>query len=405
MWSRHKLLALALVWGGCTAQVPPPESPPPESSAAAAPAAEAGHAPACQTASVTISFDFDGASSSRCAVLGEREFAILITPEHAPPINPSAWYAFRYVASAGGPITVRLRYLGGRHRYQPLLTREGEAHAIAATLADNGDAVLSLPAGSASVSGQELFVANRYRAALHRWSALARTTPVVLGRSHQGRAIEGVRLGQVIAPQLIILLGRQHPPEVTGALAMEAFVDRIAQRLADDPALAGRYQFLVVPLLNPDGVALGHWRANLGGVDLNRDWGAFTQPETRAVRDWLATLPAEVRPALMLDFHSTNRNLFYVQGDEAGPVGEAFLSAWLGGRENQFRGYPFAIERRDANPGSGTSKNWFHATYAIPAYTYEVSDNADRDATRDAAQALAEALPAALAALDGARHD
>jgi hypothetical protein len=31
---------------------------------------------------------------------------------------------------------------------------------------------------------------------------------------------------------------------------------------------------------NPDGVDKGHWRLNDGGVDLNRDWGPFTQPET-----------------------------------------------------------------------------------------------------------------------------
>ncbi|MEE1876626.1 hypothetical protein [Altererythrobacter litoralis] len=54
------------------------------------------------------------------------------------------------------------------------------------------------------------------------------------------------------------------------------------------------------------------------------------------------------------------------------------------------------IARGDANPGSGTTKNWFHDTYGIPAYTYEIADNADRAGTRDAARALAESLPSAL---------
>ncbi len=43
------------------------------------------------------------------------------------------------------------------------------------------------------------------------------------------------------------------------------------------------HNFLILPLLNPDGMALGHWRHNLGSVDLNRDWGIFGQPETTAV--------------------------------------------------------------------------------------------------------------------------
>jgi predicted deacylase len=94
----------------------------------------------------------------------------------------------------------------------------------------------------------------------------------------------------------------------------------------------------------------------------------------------------------MLDFHSTNRNLFYVQGDEANAQGKAFLASWLGGKESAFAGYPFKIEARDANPGSGTTKNWFSAKYCIPAYTYEVGDDSDPSSVRAAAEALAQNL-------------
>jgi predicted deacylase len=171
--------------------------------------------------------------------------------------------------------------------------------------------------------------------------------------------------------------------------------------MAKAPSSFTDHQFLIVPLLNPDGVARGHWRANRGAVDLNRDWGAFTQPETRAVKAWLDALPPTVRPVAMIDFHSTSRNLFYVQGDdEASAAQQRFRSVWLAGREDALPGDPFTIEPRNANPGSGTAKNWFHATYAIPAYTYEVADTADRDAARAAAQRLAANLPAALAALE-----
>lgn len=173
---------------------------------------------------------------------------------------------------------------------------------------------------------------------------------------------------------------------------MDAFslqIARLVRSAAIDPA---EFQFLIVPLLNPDGVARGHWRANLGGADLNRDWGPFKQPETRAVGDWFAGLPAGVQPVLMLDFHSTNRNLFYVQGEEASAQGKAFLAAWLSGKENSLKGYPFTIEPRDANPGTGTTKNWFNATYRIPAYTYEVGDDSDPAAVRAAAEELGKNL-------------
>jgi hypothetical protein len=375
-----------LILGACSAGTPP-------SFGSLDPVAR----PGCATKEARIAFDFEGASLSRCVIHGPREFSVLVSPEHAPPINPSPWYAFRYEAQPGPELTVHLRYLSGRHRYSPYWTNGATQRRLTAKVSPDGTiAALTLPSARATVSGQPVLDSAHNRRAIQRWARQAGTSPFVVGHSHGNRPITALRIGRADAPGLILLLGRQHPPEVTGAIAMEGFVDRIAAMIADNPELATRYQFVVFPQLNPDGVALGHWRANLGGTDLNRDWGTFSQPETQAVKRWLDTLPKTVRPVLMLDFHSTQRNLFYVQGDEAGERENRFLAAWLGGKEAALPGYPFTIERRDANPGSGTTKNWFHATYGIPAYTYEAGDNSDPEAVRGAAEALAATLPAAL---------
>lgn len=93
----------------------------------------------------------------------------------------------------------------------------------------------------------------------------------------------------------------------------------------------------------------------------------FKQPETRTVGDWRARPPAKVRPVLMLDFHSTNRNLFNVQRDEASAQGKAFLAAWLGDNKSAFEGYQFKIEPRNANPGSSSSCTACFATAAAIA--------------------------------------
>lgn len=382
---RYLWAGLALLAGGCAAT--PPPTPP---SASVIPGA------ACQTAAARLHFDFDGASASACAVTGERAFTLLVTPEHAPPINPSPWYAFGYTATGDAPVMVTLRYLGAQHRYAPKWRAPGgEWRDLPAERATDGSsAAIRLPAGEGVIAAQEIMTPADASADLARWSAAMGAQPFVLGHSHDGRPVEAIRIGRADAPRLVILLGRQHPPEVTGAIAMRAFVDALVERTGS----FGDVQFLVVPMLNPDGTARGHWRANRGAQDLNRDWGAFTQPETRAVKAWLDALPAAVRPVLMLDFHSTRSNLFYVQGpDETDAAQRRFLVAWLEGRENALAGYPFTIEPRNANPGSGTAKNWFHATYAIPAYTYEVADDADRAATRAAAKVLAESLIPALA--------
>lgn len=391
---QYPWVAAALALGACA------QTQPPAKAAGAAIAGGIVLASECRTASALIAFDFDGAAASSCAIIGERAFEVLVTPEHAPPINPSPWYAFRYEARGDAPITVTLRYLEGAHRYAPKLNDGSAVSALTPEISDNGTtATLRLPPGRGTVSAQEIITPADSRADLLRWSAATGSLPFTLGQSHDGRPVEAIRLGRADAPRLVVLLGRQHPPEVTGAIAMRAFVDELAAMFIRDPALGASTQFLIVPLLNPDGTARGHWRANRGATDLNRDWGTFTQPETRAVKAWLDRLPASVRPAAMIDFHSTSRNLFYVQGDEASPAQQRFLAAWLKGRENALPGYPFSIEPRNANPGSGTAKNWFHAAYGIPAYTYEVADDADRSAARTAATTLAGGLITALAAL------
>ncbi len=323
--------------------------------------------------------------------MGEREFAILVTPEHVPPINPSPWYAFRYSAEGAEGISVRLDYLGARHRYSPKLIRGASVTQVPATVSENGaSAQVQLPAGEGLVAAQEPFDAARHAVLLDRLASLPQAERLELGRSLDDRPISALRLGDSAAPSLVVLLGRQHPPEVSGAVAMEAFLLGLADQVAAGRIANGRIQFLVVPLLNPDGVARGHWRANRGGKDLNRDWGEFSQPETRAVKAWLEALPQTVRPVAMLDFHSTKRNLFYVQGEgDTDDREERFLAGWLVGKETATPGYPFAIERRDANPGAGTTKNWFHKTYDIPAYTYEVGDETDREAIRRSALSLA----------------
>lgn len=381
------LLALVTGLGAC-AHVPPPEPGQPPVAAT----------PTCRSAAASLHFDFVGAAPSACSVEGARAFGLLVTPEHAPPINPSPWYAFRYEAEGDEPLAVTLRYLGGQHRYAPKWSDgAGEWRDLPVEPEANGKGViLRVPAGKGLVAAQEILTPGDTASDLARWSVATGAQPFTLGLSHDGRPIDAIRLGRVDAPRLVILLGRQHPPEVTGAIAMRAFVDALAEQAAD----LGDVQFLVVPMLNPDGVTRGHWRANRGAKDLNRDWGLFTQPETRAVKAWLDALPQAVRPVLMVDFHSTRANLFYVQGpEEASVAQQRFRAAWLDGREGALAGYPFTIEPRNANPGSGTAKNWFFENYAIPAYTYEVADDADRVATRAAARTLADSLIPALDAL------
>jgi murein tripeptide amidase MpaA len=37
--------------------------------------------------------------------------------------------------------------------------------------------------------------------------------------------------------------------------------------------LLGQFEFVIIPMVNPDGVIHGMSRCNMSGLDLNRHWG------------------------------------------------------------------------------------------------------------------------------------
>jgi predicted deacylase len=142
--------------------------------------------------------------------------------------------------------------------------------------------------------------------------------------------------------------------------------------------------------MNPDGVAAGHWRHNVKGVDVNRDWGPFTQPESQSVINWLQAQEAGGRELkLMLDFHSTREDLFYTQPITDDPPD--FASRWLGASAARLPDFPF---KHEAGPVTeqANAKNYFHSSRAIPAITYESGDETDREALKIAAAIFAEEM-------------
>ena len=385
-----------------------------------------GAADSCATAAFALRADYPGARLSVCEVVSADEVTIHIHAEDGGKINPSPWYGFhvRAVDDAGpGPssangkleaLTVRLRYGGEhRHRYHPKISIDGQSWRRlpenAVQVAD-GEAVLRLrpDADGFFVSAGENWNNAFYMAWRERIGALAGAPWREIGKSLGGRAIHALHI-HANAPNVVLLLGRQHPPEVSGAISMTRFVERLLQTRAGtcaEPRPSCRFfqthGFVVVPLLNPDGVAAGHWRHNLGQTDLNRDWGPFTQPETQAVRDLVAGLEAQRRRLrLVLDFHSTRRNVFFTQ-DAASPTRPLeFAARWLAAARRKDGLYEFTNDPRPLTQ-TGTAKNYFHRRFGIPSVTFEVADEENRALVASSAAAFADAMVETLVAVDAA---
>ena len=141
----------------------------------------------------------------------------------------------------------------------------------------------------------------------------------------------------------------------------------------------------------------GFWRHNTGGVDLNRDWGPFTQPETqlmKGVMDAMAANPDQ-QLKLLLDFHSTNRDIFYTIPDELPTDPELFTAKWLERYQQLMPGYEVVRDARHV-VGRPISKAYGFDTYGIPAITFELGDETDRELVKrigkQAAMAMMETL-------------
>jgi len=123
-------------------------------------------------------------------------------------------------------------------------------------------------------------------------------------------------------------------------------------------ALRERFIFVVFPMLNPDGVALGNGRANAKGYDLNRCWeqpppGSEVEAAKRAVARCCAD-PGGVLAFLDLHAHSRRHGVFTLSN----PGGEALpdILALEGGPLFDRQACTFRSER--SKRGSARSTVW-----------------------------------------------
>lgn len=357
-----------------------------------------------------VRFDnrLDGARLNAVTRVAPHHYTVEILPE-TTPVNPSPWYGFRVAADRAATLRIDFHYPGYRHRYHPWLGggdgRWREASAAEFTPADDsGPARLQVRTGP-----QPLLVFAHPPTLpedIEAWiDTVAAGLPVersVAGHSIQGRPLHLFEFGGGEDSPLLLVVGRQHPPEETGSGALAGFVEVLA---ADTPAARAfreRVRTVVVPLANPDGLVEGHWRTNLGGKDLNRDWGPFTEPETRAIgRALLARSEgAGRRVAFAVDFHSTFRDVLYTVTEDPSRARDGVLGRWIAALRTHA---PELEERPSPAAASPVFKNWAHCRFGAPTVTYEVGDTTPAPAldalARHAAHALIEVLdPGTLAA-------
>lgn len=350
----------------------------------------------CDFEQVSFSDALPMGRMGQCEQTADGRYQLTLEPENTS-INPSPWYHFGVTSNQSDSIPVTLAVNGYLPRYLPKYSSDGiHWQSLPFDTVDN-KVMFDVP----GVAGKMVYVAGQHPIGNQdyiEWQkALARTHNelefIVLGKSKQGKDIHAFTRHQADNNEWLVVLGRQHPPEITGAQALLDFSEEILQESPLSHRFFNRFNVLWIPNINPDGVAAGNWRHTSEDQDLNRDWNKFTQVESRLVKEKLKAITDKGgKIVFSVDFHSTYYDVFYTMPEGYALAPKNLTSSWLKDLQDYTNGIFKVTIKPGSNPDNGVYKQFIADTYKVPAITYEVGDNTPREKVRYIATAAAKTL-------------
>ena len=336
---------------------------------------------------IYVSNEFDGARLNRVEEINDTLVDLHFYPENTP-INNSAYYAFKSWSETPQSIYFRFNYPKGYdHRYIPKLKRQGRWSIVdSSRITSHNDKTylkIDISNDPITIAAQEIQsssdVRNWYSSLLSGKESYTRIGN--FGTSTLGRELPVLDIGKgdPTGKKVIVLLTRQHPPEVTGFYAFKTFLATILEESDLSSAFLSKYHIIAFPIMNPDGVDLGHWRHNANGIDTNRDWSVYNQKEIKQavkyVHKHLKDYKTEV--VLGLDFHSTYNDVFYTNEIREGTTIPSFINDWFSALENNIPDYK--VNEASSNSTKPVSKGWFLYGHNAVGITYEIGDQTPKD--------------------------
>ena len=348
---------------------------------------------------VYVSNEFKGARLNDFYQVNETTYTAVIEPENAP-INDSPWYSFKIWSKSDQMITLNLTYKDGTHRYKPKISHDGNNWQLidtntvfVDTTINMATVKLEITKDTLWISAQELVTTDYYNNWIDQLLKKDFIREGLVGQSAQGKPLYKLEIGKEGNSNFLVIIGRNHPPEVTGFFALKSFVETIAGESELAKEFRKNFTTVVIPLVNPDGVDNGHWRHNYNGVDLNRDWVEFNQPEPRAIKNEVEKIISNGGKIIFfIDFHSTQQDVFYILSKEniiSDDLSDARLDKrkyafnlvdnWLKNLQSKLSDYKVNIVDTLSNSTSPTSDWWQMREFDVPGLTYEVGDETNRE--------------------------
>ncbi len=329
----------------------------------------------------------------------ENTFEAIIKPAFEP-VNKSPWFAFAVSSSTPKTIKLTLNYGDYKHRYIPKLSfdkktwKKIEPQNIRVDTA-KGTATLKL-----NVSSKKLYVAAQEIESskdTYAWvdkmiENHSELKKVIAGKTAQNNNNYCIALENESTKNSIVLIARQHPPEIPGGtIGFKSFFETLMANSKTANSFRKNFNIYAFPLLNPDGADLGNWRHNANGVDLNRDWADFTQPETKMVKNYLEEKVSKgAKIQFAIDFHTSYSGPYLLVLDSINTVkSKKIIPNWIRNIENNSN---FKVEARKRSQELPYCYNYFINTFNCEAVTYEDGDEIDRDIIKERAKIYAQSL-------------
>jgi len=339
---------------------------------------------------VYFSNDYDGARLNGLTKSSDGVYHIQIAPERSP-INPSPWYGFQVWSNRDTTIKIQLDYPAGvRHRYDPKVSVDGTHwNKLSGASFD-----LLVSQKRSWISAQENIPSKAVYSWIEQVNPAAQLQKTEVGKTALGKALYGYVAGNPQSKKAIAVLGRQHPPEITGHYAYASFVEYLLGNSEDAKQFRDKYRIYLIPVVNPDGVDLGHWRTNANGVDLNRDWAEFNQPETVALREYFKReIEQQDRDLYFaIDFHSTGSDIYYTVDPTLPSRFPGFVPNWIATVKEAIPGYEPLVKPLYLGGPTFTAYSYLYKTYHAEALVYEIGDNTDADFIQRKARISAQKL-------------
>jgi Zinc carboxypeptidase len=259
---------------------------------------------------------FDGANpQSQADIIMESARRFRVRPFNEPGSNDAYWFRLNTLILNNGSRTEDVELIVEwpvlqRHPDYPydyyFYGDMGDWHAVRATV-KGAEALLVVPArpGQTFVGFYPRYSYGYY---LQFMESLSDDSPLLAkwmqGKSARGREIWCVRLTDPEAPAAgkakILLTARNHPYETSCSFIAEEVVRYLLGGCEDARRVLRENDVYVVPMMNPDGVALG-MNQRTGPDGVNMSYAADTDvPEIVA----LQSLVGKVRPDIWVDVHS-----------------------------------------------------------------------------------------------------